>query len=212
MKMTKNETKIYPVVTPEIYQVSDIDFSASYSYAHYLKWKFEDRLELIRGKVFKMAAPTVLHQRIVGRIYVELFGFLRGQRCEAFISPFDVRFSKDAMDDTAIFTVVQPDIAVICDQNKLDERGCIGAPDLVVEVLSSGNSKKELVNKYNIYQEFGVREYWIVNPVRRLFLKHVLNQEGYFETGTPYGGGRTFVSDVLPGFMLNIEEIFEVEK
>lgn len=205
------EEKKYTVEYPVVHQVNDIDLSGTYSYAHYLNWKFEDRLELIKGKIFKMGSPSTTHQRIIGRIYVALFMFLKGHRCEAFIAPFDVRFPDGSLDDKAVFTVLQPDIAVICDQTKLDEKGCIGAPDIVVEVLSPGNSKKELINKFNIYQEFGVKEYWLVSPTSRSFIKYVLNLDGVYEAGLPYVGGE-FVSDVLPGFRLNVEEVFGVLK
>jgi Uma2 family endonuclease len=116
------------------------------------------------------------------------------------------------MKNNKVYTVLQPDICVICDETKLDKRGCIGAPDIVVEVLSPGNNTKELKNKFAIYEEYGVLEYWIVHPERRNFLKYVLNEEGVFIAAEPYEEGTEFVSDILPGFRLNVDEVFGLMK
>lgn len=206
------KTKSYLQKEPVIRKVSDIDISGTYSYANYLKWEIVERLELIKGKIFEMSAPSVNHQRLLGEIYTDLYVFLRGKSCEVFAAPFDVRFPDQSKADKDVYTVVQPDICVICDETKLDKRGCIGAPDIVVEVLSPSNNKKELKNKFEIYQEYGVREYWIVHPKKRTFLKYVLNSEGVFVVGQLYEGGSEFVSDILPGFRLNIDEVFGLMK
>jgi Uma2 family endonuclease len=139
--------------------VNEIDFSATYSYADYMRFKFEDRLEIIKGKIFLMGAPARIHQKIFGKIFYQLYRFLEVHQCEVYGAPLDVRFPKLSNKDKDIFTVLQPDIVVVCDPDKLDARGCIGAPDLVVEILSLGNSEKERVYKYNVYEEHGVKEY-----------------------------------------------------
>jgi len=201
-------SKPYAVPDDEVQTLSDVDLSGVYSYANYFRWKIDERLELIKGKIFEMSAPSAYHQRYTGRIYAELYIFLKNHKCEAFISPFDVRFPTKSKEDKDIYTVLQPDICVICDPDKIDRRGCIGAPDVVVEVLSPSNSKKELYYKFEVYQEHQVREYWIIHPDERCFLKYVLNEDGVFIAGQPYTGDREFVSDILPGFRLNVEEIF----
>lgn len=188
--------------------VSDIDFSGSYSYAHYLNWHIKERFELIKGKIYKVTAPSTKHQRFTGRIFLELGNFLKGKKCEVFIAPFDVRFPYKSKDDVDVTTVLQPDICVVCDPIKIDQRGCLGAPDIVIEVLSPVNNKKELDNKYKIYEEFGVREYWIVYPSERSLLQYILNDEGVFVAGKPYASGEELISDLLPGFRLNIDELF----
>ncbi len=143
-----------------------LDLNKSYTYADYLQWKFEERLELIKGKIFKMSpAPSMRHQRISGHIYREISWFLKGRTCQIFSAPFDVRLSKKGSNDSEITTVVQPDICVICDESKLDERGCLGAPDIVVEILSPGNTKKEMRNKFQLYQESSV-----LHQIRLTFL------------------------------------------
>src|SRR5690606_11392878 len=147
----------------DTFQEPDDSF-AGYTYADYLKWDFEEIVELIKGKVFKKAAaPSRKHQE-VSRNLTLLFGsFLKGQRCIVYAAPFDVRFSRNS-EDRKVDSVVQPDISVICDPSKLDEKGCFGPPDLIAEILSPNNSRVELQNKFELYQEFGVREYWIIHP------------------------------------------------
>ncbi|HMI05063.1 MAG TPA: Uma2 family endonuclease [Pedobacter sp.] len=188
--------------------VNDIDFSGSYSYANYLNWHIQERFELIKGKIFEMTAPSTRHQECTGKIFGELYLFLKNHRCRAFIAPFDVRFPYKSKDDVDVTTVLQPDVCVVCDPTKIDQRGCIGAPDIVVEVLSPGNNRKELDNKFKIYEEFGVREYWIVHPSERSLIQYLLNEDGIFVAGKPYTSGDDLVSDLLPGFRLNIDELF----
>ncbi|MFK8284764.1 Uma2 family endonuclease [Capnocytophaga canis] len=151
-----------------------------YTYADYLLWKFEERVELLKGKIFKMSpAPSLKHQKISMNLSGLLWQFLRGKKCQLFSAPFDVRLPKKDEKGDNIHTVVQPDLCIICDESKLDERGCIGAPDLIIEILSPGNSKKEMKNKFELYQESGVEEYWIVNPTDENILVNVLEDGKY---------------------------------
>ena len=127
--------------TEKVLSFNDIDASLTYSYAHYLTWLFDERVELIKGQIFKMSpAPSRFHQEISGHVFNLIFNHLKGQSCKVYIAPFDVRFPKESVANKDIYTVLQPDICVICDQAKLDDRGCIGAPDIVVEILSPGNN------------------------------------------------------------------------
>ncbi|MFJ1263020.1 Uma2 family endonuclease [Capnocytophaga canis] len=151
-----------------------------YTYADYLLWRFEERVELLKGKIFKMSpAPSLKHQRISLNITLFLGNYFKNQKCQLFVAPFDVRLPKKDEKGDNIHTVVQPDLCVICDESKLDERGCIGAPDLIIEILSPGNSKKEMKNKFELYQESGVEEYWIVNPTDENILVNVLEDGKY---------------------------------
>ncbi|GAB2704526.1 Uma2 family endonuclease [Mucilaginibacter koreensis] len=192
-------------------QFSDLDLNKTYSYADYLKWAFEERLELIKGKIFKMSpAPSATHQRISQRISLQLGNYLMGKRCEVFVAPFDVRFiRRDEITDDEVITVLQPDVCVICDPNKIDERGCVGAPDIVIEILSPGNNQKELRNKYEVYEESGVLEYWIVSPQDKTFLKYTLNDEGQYQPSRLMTMGDMITTPVLPGFVLDLNTVFE---
>lgn len=203
--------KIYPPIKAEpVHCFNDIDQSLTYSYAHYLNWLFDDRVELVKGKVFKMSpAPSRAHQDVSFSISLNLGNFLTGKKCRAYVAPFDVRFYKESKADQDVYTVLQPDICVICDQSKLDDRGCIGAPDLVVEILSPGSTKKELLHKYKVYEEFGVKEYWVVSCSKHTVLKYTLDETGGFSASHVYAKHEEMPSSVLPGFVLNLKAIFE---
>jgi Uma2 family endonuclease len=189
-------------------QFSDLDVNKTYTYADYLKWTFDERLELIKGKIFKMSpAPGSTHQLISGAVFNSLYNYLKGKSCKVFSAPYDVRLMRRSFDDKDIITVVQPDICVICDLKKIDEKGCLGAPDIVVEILSPGNNKKELQNKYEVYEESGVLEYWIIHPLEKTFLKYTL-VDNYFKASKLLTIGEEVITPILPGFSLNLDELF----
>jgi Uma2 family endonuclease len=205
--MTENPylTSDKPISTFE-----DIDASLTYSYAHYLNWLFDERVELIKGKIFKMSpAPSPYHQQISVHLSSLIFNFLKGKPCKIYTAPFDVRFPKESKADKEIYTVLQPDICVICNLSKIDNRGCIGAPDIVVEILSPGNNKTELLNKYSIYEEFGVKEYWIISPSEKTFLKYTLDIDGKYQPSKLLTLSEQVYTNILPGFVLNLDEVFE---
>ena len=194
----------------KVFFLEDIDLSLTYSYANYLTWFFDDRVELIKGKVFKMSpAPSPLHQEISGNIFSVFHRYLKGKSCKVYHAPFDVRFPKESTADKDIYTVLQPDICVICNRTNIDKRGCIGAPNLVIEILSQGNNKKELLNKYTVYEEFGVKEYWIVSPEEKTLLKYTVDQHGKYQPSKLFTLSEKVYSEVLPGFELDLDEAFE---
>ena len=190
-------------------ELADLDLNKVYSYADYYKWKFEERVELIKGVIFKMSpAPNRAHQEITGTIYRKIGNFLESRQCKVYIAPFDVRIPRKSKEDKDIITVVQPDICVICNPDILDDKGCLGAPDLVVEVLSPGNSRKEVSNKFDVYEEAGVREYWIVDPTHQTLQINKLVNDKYVPMRA-LAVGDIATSDVLPGFSLEMELLFK---
>ena len=200
---------IYNIDDDSYSKVEEPDSSFTYTYADYLQWKFEERLELFRGKIFKLSAPNTRHQDISRNILVPIALFLKMKPCKVFAAPFDVRLPvKNKKKDDEVITVVQPDICVICDQTKIDSRGCCGAPDLVVEILSPGNSKKEIRLKHELYEEAGVKEYWIVNPEEENIVVFILNEEGELSGLKMYASGDTIQSIAVPGLNINLSEIF----
>jgi Uma2 family endonuclease len=190
-------------------QFADLDLNRSYTYADYFSWKFEERVELIKGKIFKMSpAPNRIHQEIAGYIHIRIGIFLENKPCRVYEAPFDVRIPRKSKNDKEIMTVLQPDVCVVCDLSKLDKRGCIGAPDIVVEVLSPGNNAKELKKKYDVYEEAGVNEYWVVSPQNQWMRIYTL-VDGRYRESPYFVAGNIVSSEVLPGFSLDITNLFK---
>ena len=160
-----------------------------FSYADYLTWDDGQRWELINGQACCMTpAPARLHQKWLGNLFAQFHAFLRDRPCEVYLAPFDVRLPDAPEDgDDETFTVVQPDIIVVCDQGKLDDRGCKGAPDLVVEILSPSSSKRDITVKYELYQRHGVTEYWLLYPNEKLLQLYRLGDDGRYGSPQAFG-------------------------
>ena len=180
-----------------------------YTYADYLMWKIKDRLELLKGKIFQMGAPSLTHQAVSRNLTILIGNRFYNAPCKLFAAPFDVRLAKKGEKDNEVYTVVQPDLCVVCDADKLDERGCWGAPDLIIEILSPGNSKKEMLNKYELYEEAGVREYWVVRPDYKEITQFVLENNKY-RTLPPVVEGSIIHSAIFPDLSLQTEDIFRL--
>ena len=192
-----------------ITDINQLDVNGTYTYADYLLWRFKEQVELLRGKLFKMSpAPREIHQRVLNEINFELMSFFRNKTCRVYPAPFDVRLPTKGIADNQIYTIVQPDLCVVCDLEKIDGRGCIGAPDLVVEILSPSNSRKDLKDKYEIYEEAGVPEYWIVDPDNKAFYRYVL-QEGVYIGLPPVCEGDVFRSRKFPEMEIDTKLIFK---
>ncbi|MCB0519593.1 MAG: Uma2 family endonuclease [Lewinellaceae bacterium] len=196
-----------------ITKFEDLDLSKRYTYADYLTWKFDEMVEIIRGKVFRMApAPGMSHQSRSGDLYGIIWSYLRDKPCKAFSAPFDVRLPlpPEKQSDDKIDTVVQPDISVICDLAKLDERGCNGAPDWIIEILSMATSKKDLTDKFDLYQHAGVREYWIVHPIEATVIPYRLNEKNEYQPlrPNPFVMGEKVPVGIFEGFSVDLDEVF----
>lgn len=193
-----------------ITDISQLDLNKTYSYADYLTWKIQERIELLKGKIFKMSpAPNTFHQKVAVNLTGIMWNAFKNQKCNLFAAPFDVRLldKKKSADDQSIFTVVQPDLCVICDETKLDTRGALGAPDLVIEILSPGNSTKEMKYKFDLYEEAGVLEYWIVNPEDKTIYIFTL-RDNQFIGMHPLIEEDKIKSLVFPQLDFVLEEIF----
>lgn len=196
---------------PLITQLSQLDPDKSYTYADYLTWRFEEFVELIKGKVLrKMAGPSARHQRTSRQLGYAIEGFVRKGPCEMFQAPFDVRLTRSTGNgDAQIKTVVQPDIFVVCDRSKIDERGCLGAPDWIVEILSPGNLSHDTRTKFDLYEENGVREYWILDPGLKAVVAYALAATGRYELVAEYAAPGPMPVAAVPGLVLQWADVFD---
>lgn len=196
---------------PKVTDFSQLDLSKTYTYADYLTWEFNERIELIKGWIYKMSpAPRRLHQKVEGNLFLKIATNFEHEKCEVYESPFDVRLLKNkGQSDKKITTVVQPDICVICDLDKLDDRGCVGAPDLIVEVLSPSTMRKDYYDKFNLYLENGVREYWLANPEGKSLQIFYLENEEYIEFDTLEDKDEIISSKIFPELKFPMTSVFE---
>jgi Uma2 family endonuclease len=173
-------------------------YGIHYTYADYLKFTFEERIEIINGELFYMElAPGRLHQTVSGRIYNKISTYLEKQRAHVYYAPFDVVLPVKGKDIKQSDKVVQPDITLICNPLVLDEKGCLGTPDWVIEILSEGSKKRDYQDKFDLYEEAGVGEYWIADPVNETIEVFVLKENAYQRI-------RTYVEqDIVPSHTLN---------
>lgn len=196
---------------PTISSLSQLDPNGHYSYTDYLSWKFEEAIELLRGKLTKISAPSRKHQAISWALTVRLGNHLSDNSCFAYAAPFDVRLPdqrKSAIASRDITTVVQPDLCIICDADKLDDKGCLGAPDLIVEILSPGNATKEMRLKKDLYEENGVREYWIFDPERETVHQFHLAESGAYGPASIYMKEDVLECAIFPDMHIDLAEVF----
>ena len=179
------------------------------TFADVLAWPEDERAELIAGVPVNMAPPSRAHQKIVVELARQLANYLEGKRCEVYAAPFAVRLFERAGDRPEdVDTMVEPDLAVVCDPEKLDERGCKGAPDLIVEVLSPSTQRHDRLTKYNLYERAGVREYWIVSPEERTVQVSVLQADGRYRVVELYTSGDVAKVNVLEGCFLELSKMW----
>ena len=173
----------------------------NYTFEDYMSWDDDQRWEIIDGIAYAMASLSTIHQRLISRVHGQLFNFLKGKPCEVFTAPFGVRLNAEKNN-----TVVEPDIVVICDKNKIDEKGCKGAPDFIIEILSPSTASYDMVLKFNKYHEAGVREYWMIDPNNKTVSANTLSGDNYIHKS--YGMAGIAPVSVLPGCGINLSEVF----
>ncbi|MDR2473800.1 MAG: Uma2 family endonuclease [Tannerella sp.] len=183
-----------------------------YSYADIRTFTDDLHREIIDGIMHVFAAPLRIHSWLSFNIGVKIKNLVtrRKGKCEIYHAPFDVRLPKNGETaDEDIYTVVQPDICVICDPNKLDDKGCIGAPDLIVEVLSPSTAKRDMNEKFSLYERSGVREYWVVFPGEKAVTVFLLQPDGKYDNGTTYQFEGKVPISIFNGFGIDLKEMFE---
>lgn len=181
-----------------------------FTYREYRTWDEEDRWELIDGVAYSMSpAPRTNHQFTSMELTFKLRSFLEGKPCRLFAAPFDILFPvTDDQDEDEVTTVVQPDLVVVCDPERLRPYGYWGAPSLVVEILSPSTSRKDLNEKFNLYQRAGVKEYWVVDPVGHWAQQYLLETEGRFGPQRLVVEAGRVTSPTLPGLEVDLEDLW----
>ncbi len=187
-------------------------FDEHYTYADYKIWPEDERWELINGVAWNMSpAPSRRHQWLVMELGTKIRNFLDGKTCQVYSAPFDVFFPEDQdQPEDDVCTVVQPDLTVICDLQKLTKKGCFGAPDFVVEILSPYTSRKDLDEKFHLYESSGVLEYWVVDPGFGSIQAFMISEDGCYGDGELFVREGALKSKVLDGLVIKLSDLFPV--
>lgn len=180
-----------------------------YNYGQYCSWPDEDRCELINGVIYGMTpAPSKQHADILGELFFALKNYFSNKPCQVYVAPFDVRLPDSDESDDQIKTVVQPDILVVCDEKKLDNKGCRGAPDFLIEILSPSTAAKDCIIKRALYEKHGVKEFWTVDPSNRLVTVYVLNNSGQYDAPQIFDDKAVIAVSLFAGFELDMTRVF----
>ena len=182
------------------------------TYRDYLTWPEGERWELISGVAYNMSpAPSPMHQRVLIALSTQLYHLFEGKPCAVYLAPFDVRLPEKNQRETDISTVVQPDISIVCDASKIDRKGCKGAPDMVIEILSPATAKKDRREKFRLYERHQVKAYWIVSPLDEIIEVFTLKDGKYGEAEIYTADDRVPVS-VFPGAEIDLSRVFSVNR
>jgi Uma2 family endonuclease len=179
-----------------------------YTYEDYLNWPGEHKIEIIDGQVYLYTVPPRIHQEISGAIVFQFFNYLKDKKCEVYFR-LGVRLpSGDEKSVKEIKTVVEPDIIVVCDKSKLDDEGCKGAPDLIVEITSPSTARIDKVEKFNLYEKHGVKEYWIVEPEIKLVTVFLLQENGRYGRPNIYTEEDKIKVSIFEDLVIDLKDVF----
>jgi Uma2 family endonuclease len=178
------------------------------SYADYLKWPQDERFEIIDGASYAMNAPLRIHQELLVEFTRQCANHFKNKPCKVYVAPFDVRFASRSKNDDEIFNVVQPDLSIICDQSKLDEKGCLGAPDMIIEILSPATMSYDNIKKRALYEKMGVREFWLVHPSDCLVMAYGLQKTGLYGKPEVFDRESGAQSAIFPDLKIDLSEVF----
>ncbi|MFZ2958663.1 MAG: Uma2 family endonuclease [Candidatus Ozemobacteraceae bacterium] len=183
-----------------------------FTYGDYCTWPEDERWELIDGVPFDMTpAPSRQHATISGNLFSHLHNFFSGKPCQVYNAPFDVRLPRNKEPDDDVDTVVQPDILVVCDEKKLDDKGCRGAPDLVIEILSPSTAPKDHITKKHLYEKHGVKEYWLVSPTDRIVTLYSRESSGGFGPAQFFSDSDIIRISIFPGLEIDLAKVFPLQ-
>ncbi len=186
-------------------RVPEYDENSRYTYSDYLRWEGLERYQLINGKVFQIPSPSVSHQALLMELSMQFANWLKGKSCRVFAAPLDVRLFPKA--DDSDDTIVQPDLLVVCDKEKLKDGTVNGPPDLVAEIASPLSTYCEFFLKFHDYLEAGVKEYWVIDPEEKRILVHIY-ENGHYISSVHKGDGSVPVT-ILPGLNIALGNLWE---
>lgn len=179
-----------------------------YSYADYLTWNEDERWEILDGVPYMQAAPSRIHQEISLSLLMQFANYLQNKSCKVYHAPFCVRLDNEKNDNN-IKNVVEPDITIVCDPSKLDERGCKGSPDMIVEILSPSSGKKDRVDKFNKYEKAGVNVYWVVEPDQKIVSVFSLQSNGRYGRPEMYTDEDKIMVSIFPDLEIDLKSVFD---
>ena len=188
----------------------DLDPNAVYTFADYLTWQFKERVEIIKGKLSKMAMPSEKHQRVSGNLHRLFANHFYKKTPRIYFPLFDVRLHHRKANDKSIYTVVQPDITVVCDMSKIDDKGCDGAPDLIIEILSPSTGSRDLKDKKEVYEFAEVPEYWIVHPQDQTVVVYILNKQKKYVLENIYASTDIIKVSTFQDLDIDLTDVFDV--
>jgi len=181
-----------------------------YTYGDYLLWPDSERWEIIDGVAYNMSpAPSPRHQQILGELHRQLSNYLLDKTCDVYMAPFDVRFREAGEKEEEIDTMVQPDIAIICDPAKIDKRGCLGSPDLIIEIVSPATAQRDMREKFYTYEKFGAKEYWIFHPDDQILMVFKLLSNQMYGRPDIYSPKDRIKVGILPGLTIDLVSVFK---
>lgn len=181
-----------------------------YSYADYLTWDENQRWEIFESMPYMQATPSRMHQKILGELYRQFANYLHGKPCEVYSAPFCVRLD-DEKNDYAVRNVVEPDITIVCDKSKLDEKGCKGAPEMIIEIISPSTGKIDKIVKFNKYEKTGVKVYWIVEPELKLVNVFILQTNGRYGRPDVFSDEDKIKVSIFSDLEIDMKAVFEME-
>lgn len=178
------------------------------TYRDYLQWDDDERWEIIDGEAYNMTpAPSRVHQEILGALFNAFYNYLADKSCKVYVAPFDVRLI-EKQNEPDVINVVQPDLTVVCDPSKLDEKGCAGNPDLIVEIISPATAAHDYIRKLALYERRGVPEYWIVHPVDKTVMIFLLTEKQEYGKPRIFAGGDMVPVTLFPDLVIDLKKIF----
>ena len=180
-----------------------------YTYTDYLTWSEDERWEIIDGVPYMHAAPSPIHQEVLTELIAQFHNYLSGKPCKVYPAPFCVRLTKgDEKNNDNIKNIVEPDITIICDKSKIDEKGCNGVPDIIVEIMSPSSVKNDRLIKFNKYEKAGVKEYWIVEPDGKLVSVFALQSDQRYGRPEIYTEEDKIAVFIFPDLTIDLSTVF----